>query len=46
MRRTDGVPLTAITMRHDRLDNFWFTLLHEYACVVLHLTSELPTIST
>lgn len=44
MRRADGVPVIAITMRHDRLDNFWFTLLHEYAHVVLHLTSELPMI--
>ncbi|MFC4227675.1 helix-turn-helix domain-containing protein [Hoeflea alexandrii] len=44
MRRADGVPVIAMTMRHDRLDNFWFTLLHEYAHVVLHLNSELPLI--
>ncbi len=25
----DGNPVVALTLRHDRLDNFWFTLLHE-----------------
>jgi len=44
MRRADGVPVIAITVRHDRLDNFWFTLLHEFAHVVLHLNSDLPVI--
>lgn len=32
----DGVPVIALTLRHDRLDNFWFTLLHELAHVLLH----------
>jgi HTH-type transcriptional regulator/antitoxin HigA len=27
----------ALTLRHDRLDNFWFTLFHELAHVALHL---------
>ena len=26
---TDGNPAVAMTLRYDRLDNFWFTLLHE-----------------
>jgi HTH-type transcriptional regulator/antitoxin HigA len=26
-----------MTLRHDRLDNFWFTLLHELAHLRLHL---------
>ena len=35
--REDGTPIIALTLRHDRLDNFWFTLLHEFAHVCLHL---------
>jgi len=27
----------AMTLRHDRLDNFWFTLLHEIAHLRLHV---------
>jgi HTH-type transcriptional regulator/antitoxin HigA len=37
MRRDDGVFVIALTLRHDRVDNFWFTLLHEYAHVACHL---------
>lgn len=33
----DGMPVIGLTLRHDRLDNFWFTLLHELAHVSLHL---------
>lgn len=29
----DGTPIVALTLRYDRLDNFWFTLVHE----VVHL---------
>ena len=29
-----------MTLRHDRLDNFWFTLLHELAHVALHFDSD------
>jgi HTH-type transcriptional regulator/antitoxin HigA len=35
--RGDGAPVIALTLRHDRLDNFWFTLLHELAHVIEHL---------
>ena len=35
--RGDGAPVIALTLRHDRLDNFWFTLLHELAHATLHL---------
>lgn len=38
MLRADGHPVVALTLRHDRLDNFWFTLAHELAHVVLHLS--------
>ena len=33
--QADGNPLVALTLRYDRLDNFWFTLMHEIAHVVL-----------
>jgi HTH-type transcriptional regulator / antitoxin HigA len=37
MRLEDGSRLVAMTLRYDRLDNFWFTLLHELAHVSKHL---------
>lgn len=37
LRRTDGAPVIAMTLRYDRLDNFWFTLLHEFCHVARHL---------
>lgn len=36
----DGAPLIAMSLRHDRLDNFWFTLCHELAHVALHFEGE------
>jgi len=36
----DGSPLVALTVRYDRLDNFWFTLCHELAHVALHFEGE------
>jgi HTH-type transcriptional regulator/antitoxin HigA len=38
----DDRPIVALTLRHDRLDNFWFALLHELAHVGRHLTPECP----
>ena len=32
-----GRPVVGMTLRYDRIDNFWFTLLHELAHVGLHL---------
>lgn len=32
-----GRPVIGLTLRHDRLDNFWFVLLHELGHVFLHL---------
>ena len=37
LRLPDGRPVVAMTLRYDRIDNFWFTLLHELAHVRLHL---------
>lgn len=38
--RSDGTPVIAMTLRHDRLDNFWFTLIHEYCHAARHLTPD------
>ena len=35
-------PIVALTLRHDRLDHFWFVLLHELAHVAKHLSPESP----
>ncbi|PNU21370.1 hypothetical protein C2E25_02100 [Geothermobacter hydrogeniphilus] len=40
IRLPDGSPLVALTLRHDRLDNFWFTLCHELAHVALHFDDQ------
>lgn len=32
----DAKPAMGLTLRYDRLDNFWFTLLHEIGHIVLH----------
>lgn len=29
----DGQPIIAVSLRHDRIDGFWFTLMHEFAHV-------------
>jgi HTH-type transcriptional regulator/antitoxin HigA len=36
----NGNPVIALTLRYDRLDNFWFTLMHELAHIALHLDGE------
>ncbi len=33
----DRTPIVALTLRHDRLDNFWFALMHELVHVQKHL---------
>lgn len=37
MRTGDNIAAIGMTLRHDRLDNFWFTLLHEIGHLVLHI---------
>ena len=34
---SEGNPVIALTLRHDRLDNFWFSLLHEVSHIMLHM---------
>lgn len=36
-----GHPVVALTLRYDRLDNFWFVLMHELGHVFLHLFDSL-----
>jgi HTH-type transcriptional regulator/antitoxin HigA len=36
MASQTGKPVIGLTLRHDRIDSFWFTLLHELAHVALH----------
>jgi len=36
-RDADGNPVIALTLRYDRVDHFWFTLMHELAHVARHL---------
>jgi len=36
----EGIPIIAMTFRYDRLDNFWFVLMHEVAHLALHLTES------
>ena len=39
--RQGGSPVIALTLRYDRLDNFWFVLLHELGHLKLgHLSAE------
>jgi HTH-type transcriptional regulator / antitoxin HigA len=37
LQLADGTPVIGLTLRYDRLDNFWFCLLHELAHVGRHL---------
>lgn len=37
LRGSDGRPVVGLTLRHDRIDSFWFCLLHELAHVGRHL---------
>ena len=35
-----GRPVIGLTLRYDRIDNFWFSLMHELAHVGLHLDCD------
>ena len=39
----DEVPVIGMTLRLDAIDNFWFTLLHEVAHVILHYRTGLAS---
>jgi len=36
----EGIPIIALTLRYDRVDNFWFTLFHELSHLKLHLKDK------
>lgn len=40
----DGRPVIGLTLRHNRLDNFWFTLFHEIGHVRSDLSPETPAL--
>ncbi len=40
LRLGDGRPVIGLTLRDDRIDNFWFCLLHELAHVGRHFDSD------
>ena len=37
MKSANGRPVIGLTLRYDRIDNFWWVLMHELAHVALHL---------
>jgi HTH-type transcriptional regulator/antitoxin HigA len=41
----DGAPIIGLTIRHDRLDSFWFTLIHELAHAWKHLSDPMLAIT-
>lgn len=40
LKDESGNPIIGLTLRFDRLDNFWFTLLHEVAHLWKHVNNE------
>lgn len=39
----ESIPVIGLTLRRDALDNFWFTLMHEVAHVILHYRTGLAS---
>jgi HTH-type transcriptional regulator / antitoxin HigA len=37
------LPVIAVTLRHDRLDNFWFVVMHELVHLFKHLGTEVAS---
>lgn len=44
MRTKEEVPVVGVTVRYDRIDSFWFCLLHELAHIGWHLSADLDHI--
>lgn len=40
LKDNDGIPIIGLTLRYDRLDHFWFTLLHEVTHIWKHVTGS------
>jgi HTH-type transcriptional regulator / antitoxin HigA len=39
----ESIPVIGLTLRRDAIDNFWFTLVHEVAHVILHYRTGLAS---
>ncbi len=39
MLTSDGMPVIGLTIRYDRIDSFWFTLIHELVHISRHIKS-------
>jgi HTH-type transcriptional regulator/antitoxin HigA len=40
LQDADGMPIVGLTLRFDRLDSFWFTLLHEVVHIWKHIGDD------
>lgn len=40
LMRWENMPVIGLTLRFDRIDNFWFCLMHELAHVALHFSKD------
>jgi HTH-type transcriptional regulator/antitoxin HigA len=40
LKTCDGIPVVGMTLRYDRIDNFWFCLLHELAHLGRHFNND------
>lgn len=40
LKLSDGTPVVGLTLRYDRVDGFWFCLLHELAHLGRHMESD------
>jgi HTH-type transcriptional regulator/antitoxin HigA len=40
LKLADGTPVVGLTLRYDRVDNFWFCLMHELAHVGRHMDRD------
>lgn len=40
LKTCDGIPVVGMTLRYDRIDNFWFCLLHELAHLGQHFNDD------
>ena len=40
IKSSQGRPVIGMTLRYDRIDNFWFVLFHELAHAILHLSGD------
>lgn len=38
--KTDNGPVIGMSLRYDRVDNFWFTLIHELSHIAKHYKEQ------